>query len=126
MFDDPRGPIEHFSWGAFVIDGEEHSTESGVGKDIRLIGEEVSAWRERKGHKLKRSMITGVYDREVDVLVIGMGVHGAVKCPDKVRKAVREHGISKLILQPTPEACATYNELFREGKRVALLAHGTC
>jgi hypothetical protein len=66
-----------------VINGNEHSTTRGVGKDLRLVGEDVSAWRERKGHKLKRSMITGVYDREVDVLVIGIGVHGAIKCPDK-------------------------------------------
>lgn len=126
MFEDPRGPIEHFSWGTFVIAGEEHSKTAGVGKDIRLVGEEVSAWRERKGHKLKRSMITGVYDRDVDVLVIGVGVYGAIECPDKVRAAVREHGISELIVEPTPEACATYNGLFREGRRVALLAHGTC
>jgi len=126
MFDDPRGPIEHFSWGTFVIGGEEHSKTAGVGKDIRLVGEEVSAWRERKGHKLKPSMITGVYDREVDVLIIGIGVYGAIECPEKVRDAVREDGISELILEPTPEACATYNAFFREGRRVALLAHGTC
>jgi hypothetical protein len=126
MFDDPGGPIHHFSWGAFVIDGEEHSTAAGVGKDIRLVGRDVSPWRERKGHKLKKSMITGVYERDVDVLVIGIGVHGAITCPEKVRKAVREHGISRLILQPTPQACATYNALFHQGKKVALLAHGTC
>lgn len=126
MFDDPRGPIEHFSWGAFVIDGEEHSASTGVGKDIRLVGDEVSPWRERKGHKLKKSMITGVYDRDIDVLVIGIGVHGAIACSNKVKKAIREHGIPELTLQPTPQACATYNELFHQGRKVALLAHGTC
>ncbi|HET89863.1 MAG TPA: hypothetical protein ENN99_03860 [Chloroflexi bacterium] len=126
MFDDPRGPIEHFSWGTFVVAGGEHSPTTGVGKDIRLVGEEVSAWRERQGHKLKKSMITGVYDRGVDVLVIGVGVYGALKCPDKVRKAIRERGIPELIVQPTPQACATYNDLFHQGKKVALLAHGTC
>lgn len=126
MFDDQRGPIEHFSWGTFVVDGEEHSTNHGVGKDIRLVGEDVTAWQERKGHKLKRSMITGVYDPDLDVLVIGLGVHSAIECPDKVKKAIREHGISELILQPTPQACATYNELFHRGRKVALLAHGTC
>jgi hypothetical protein len=126
MFDDPRGPIEHFSWGVFTIDGEEHSSTAGVGKDIRLIGEDVSAWGERKGHKLKRSMITGVYERDVEVLVIGVGVHGAIDCAEKVRTAIREHGIPELILQPTPQACGTYNELFHQGQKVALLAHGTC
>jgi hypothetical protein len=126
VFDDPRGPIEHFSWSAFVIGGEEHSTEAGVGKDVRLVGQDASPWRERKGHRLKKSMITGVYDQDIDVLVIGIGVHGAITCPDKVKRAIHEHGISELILQPTPQACATYNELFHKGRKVALLAHGTC
>jgi hypothetical protein len=126
MFEDPKGPVERFSWGTFVIDGQEHSTTAGVGKDIRLIGKDVSAWDERKGHKLKKSMITGVYGRDVDVLVIGIGVHSAITCPEKVREAIREQGISKLILEPTPQACATYNELFHQGRKVALLAHGTC
>ncbi len=126
MFDDPRGPIEHFSWGTFVIGEEEHSTEAGVGKDIRVIGTEVSPWRGRKGHRLKRSMIAGVCDQDVDVLIIGTGVYGAIKCPKKVKDTIHEHGISELILQHTPEACATYNELFHQGKKVALLAHGTC
>jgi hypothetical protein len=97
-----------------------------VGKDIRLIGEDVSAWHEREGHKLKKSMITGVYDQGIEVLVIGLGVQGAIKCPNNVKKAIHQHNITELILQPTPEACATYNELFHQGKRVALLAHGTC
>ena len=126
MFDDPRGPIDHFSWGTFVICGEQHSTEAGVGKDIRLVGQDVSAWRERKWHELKESMITGVYDCDIDVLIIGLGVHNAVQCPDAVKDAIRDHGISKLILQPTPQACATYNELFHKKRPVALLAHGTC
>jgi hypothetical protein len=126
VFDDPRGPIEHFSWGTFVIGGEQHSTKAGVGKDIRLVGRDVSPWKERKGHKLKKSMITGVYDRDIDVLIIGLGVHEAVSCPDAVKEAIRNHGIPELILQPTPQACATYNELFHQRRRVALLAHGTC
>ena len=126
MFDDPQGPIEHFSWGTFVIGGEEHSRSTGVGKDIRVIGREVSPWRERQGHKLQESMVTGVYDRGIDTLIIGIGVHSAIACPEQVKSAVREHGIAEVILQPTPQACASYNELFRAGRKVALLAHGTC
>lgn len=125
MFDDPEGPIEHFSWGSFVINGQEHSPSAGVGKDIRLIGEKVSVWSERQGHRLKKSMITGIYDSDVDVLVLGLGVHGRLKCPGKVKKAIRQHDLT-LIAKPTPDACRTYNELYREGKNVALLAHGTC
>ncbi len=125
MFDDPEGPIEHFSWATFVINGEEHSPSNGVGKDIRLIGEDVTAWSERNGHRLKRAMITGVYDQGVDVLVLGLGVHGRLKCPQKIKKAIEQHGL-ELITASTPDACETYNRLYHEGQRVALLAHGTC
>ena len=131
MFDDPRGPIEYFSWAKFIICGQEHSEvvdgeEVGVGKDIRLIGREVSEWRERKGHELKPSMITGVYGRGIEVLIIGIGVDGLIECPGKVKRAIQENGIPEVIVARTPEACRLYNELFHQGKRVALLAHGTC
>ena len=130
LFTDPGGPIESFSWGAFVVRGKEHSESSdgktGSGKDVRIIGAEVSAWKERKGHLLKKSMITDVYEKGVKVLVIGNGVYGALEVPEKVKRDVAKHGISQLLIECTPEACHTYNELFREGKKVALLAHGTC
>ena len=97
-----------------------------MGKDIRLVGGVVSRWKERKGHRLKKEMITGVYDHGVEALIIGLGVHSALECPRQVQEAILEQGISQLILEPTPEACRRYNEMVREGKRVALLAHGTC
>jgi len=31
-----KGPIEHFLWGKFIICGKEHSSDTGVGKDIRV------------------------------------------------------------------------------------------
>jgi len=130
LFQDKAGPIERFSWGMFVIRGETHGEGAegrmGAGKDIRLIGKKATPWKERKGHRLKKSMITGVYDEDVDILVIGVGVSGCVEVPDKVRRDVADHGIAELAIERTPEACRTYNRLCRKGKRVALLAHGTC
>ncbi len=125
-----KGPIERFSWGRFVIEGQEHSENGhgtvGAGKDIRLIGHDVSAWQERQGHRLRRSMVTGIYDQDIDILVIGIGVESRLKVPKKVIKAIHRHGVERVILRPSPKACKTYNRLFRKGKRVAMLAHGTC
>jgi len=130
MFNDPNGPIEHFSWAKFIICGKEHSKSTfrkkGVGKDIRLIGQKVSKWEERKGHHLTPDMITGVYNRDIKVLIIGVGVNGAIECTEEVKRSVRENGIPQLIVERTPEACRLYNELFHTGKQVALLVHGTC
>ena len=129
MFDDPKGLIEHFSWGKYIIGGVEHAgakkDQMGAGKDIRLVGQEVTEWRERKGHCLTEAMITGIYDRGIEVLILGIGVDGALECPEAVKRAIQAEGI-QVILERTPDACATYNALFHQGKRVALLAHGTC
>ncbi|NLG52344.1 MAG: hypothetical protein GX552_19735 [Chloroflexi bacterium] len=130
MFEDPQGPIARFSWGRFVIQGGEQARSddalSGASQDIRLIGNQVTAWEERRGHRLNPSLITGVYDQDVEVLIIGTGVFGRLKCPDAVKQAIQEHGIETVIIQRTPDACRTYNALYRQGLRVALLAHGTC
>ena len=128
-FHDPRGPVEFFQWGLYTIVGEEHTKTPegliGAGKDVRLIGHEASAWAERKGHKLTPEMVTGVYDRDIDVLVIGNGVNSAVEVPDDVREAVESHGL-ELIVERSQDACLTYNDMMREGRKAALLVHGTC
>ncbi len=126
-----NGPIQKVSWGKFVINGVEHykapdGTIVGAGKDIRLIGDEVTPWRERKGHNLTRSMITGIFDRDIEVLIIGNGFYGALHVPDHVIDYIKSKGINKVIVERTPEACRLYNELYSKGVRVALLAHGTC
>ncbi|MHB0857670.1 MAG: Mth938-like domain-containing protein [Anaerolineae bacterium] len=71
-------------------------------------------------------MITGVYDQGIEVLIIGLGVNQALECPQKVQDAILERGIQRVVLEPTPQACRTYNALYHDGIKVALLAHGTC
>lgn len=130
MFSDPNGPIEQFSWGKFIICRSEHSetddVETGAGKDIRLIGTQVTEWSERKGHLLTPAMITGIAGLGIEVLVIGIGVDGALQCPEAMRQSILDSGISEVILARTPEACAKYNALYRQNRQVAFLAHGTC
>jgi len=122
--------IEEFTWGKFVVLGKEHSESEdgrvGAGKDIRILGDVVTKWKERKGHELTLEMITGIFDHGIDILVIGLGWYGALTCPEAVEQAILHHGITQLILLKTPEACQEYNRLVSEGKKAALLAHGTC
>ncbi|MDP7269031.1 MAG: Mth938-like domain-containing protein [Pirellulales bacterium] len=126
MFQDNQGPIESFEFGKYTINGREHMKGVNAGKDIRLMGDEVSEWAERDGHGLTPDMITGVYDCDVEVLIIGNGVHQYLQCPDIVKEAISLRGIPELQVLATPEACKEYNSLHRQGRRVALLAHGTC
>lgn len=127
MFTDSAGPITRFEWGRFQIDGCMHSMDGeGVGKDIFMLGRDVYAWQARKGHRLDPKMLPGELAGEIEVLVIGNGVNGALKVPKKTRKAIKSAGVAQLIIEPTPKACAIYNGLVRRGKKAALLAHGTC
>ncbi|HOT37955.1 MAG TPA: Mth938-like domain-containing protein [Candidatus Latescibacteria bacterium] len=126
MFQDSRGPIEAFDWGEFTIVGKQHRKGKGAGKDVRVVGTEVSEWEERKGHLLTPDMITGVFKHGIEVLIIGNGVHGLLECPAKVREKIVAKGIPDVRVLPTPDACREYNRLFHEGRKVALLAHGTC
>jgi hypothetical protein len=126
-FIDQEGPIEKFSWGKFIVLGQVHSEHGeGVGKDIRIIGTMVTEWKERKGHNLSADMITGVFDSGIEILVIGIGVESAIRVPEATQQAILDRGIKKLFLLPTPQACGKFNSYFREGRRIALLAHGTC
>lgn len=127
MFDDPAGPIEHFEWGRYQISGKIHSEDGeGAGKDICILEGEVTAWDTRKGHRLKPGMIGMVLGHQVDVLVIGVGVRGRIKVPEKTLDRASKDGIIEVIIKKTPEACAIYNDLIRQGRHAALLAHGTC
>lgn len=130
MWSDPRGPIEECGWGRFVIAGREHSelagNRTGFGKDIRIVDGEVAPWPERKGHRLTREMVAGVLEKEIEVLVIGCGCVGAIECGEEIKALIRAHGVRRLIVEPTPDACRLYNQLAKEGRKVALLAHATC
>lgn len=130
MFDDPKGPIEHYSWGKFIIFGKEHSedgsTRKGKGKDIKLVGKKVKKWKERKGHTLDQSMVKSILDEDIRILVIGNGAEGAISVSEEVIIFLHENGIERVIVEKTAEACREYNKLYHAGKKVALLAHGTC
>jgi len=76
VFTDAEGPIEHFSWGKFIVRGIEHSQDdagqtAGEGKDICINGDVVSEWHERKGHTLTKYMVQAAIDSQPDILIIG-------------------------------------------------------
>jgi hypothetical protein len=129
MEDQKKGPIEEVVRGKYIIQGKEHSQEGekkGAGKDIRIIGTEVSEWKERTGHILRPEMITGVFGIGIEALVIGTGFDGAIEVKKETIEEIRDYGIRDIIIEKTPDACKKYNELYVKGVKVAMLAHGTC
>lgn len=120
LLKDMDGLVEEVRWGCFRISGKEFQ------KDIRCVGLEPSPWTDRRGHILEEAMITGIWNNDIEILVIGLGIDGALQCPKEVQDRLRERGIHEIVVAPTIEACRMYNSYVRSGKRVALLAHGTC
>ena len=108
------------SWGEFTIEGKVHMKGMGVGKDIRLVGMEVTGWVERKGHLLFPEMITGVYGLGLEVLIVGNGVNQLLLCPNEVEDAIHAQGIPDLCILSTPDECKKYNDLYHKGHKIAL------
>ena len=118
--------IEKYIFGEFTIKGTQHSAISGVGKDIRLIGDEISKWCERKDHVLNFDMVTGIFDKGIDTLIIGNGHDGVLSVSAEIVEEIKKKGIPNVIVEKTGEAVKDYNTMFKDGKKVAMLAHGTC
>ena len=79
-------------------------------------------WFRDKSHFISVDEVEPLLTSDVEVLVIGIGWHGAAK----VDPAVQEiDGIEVHILE-TPAAFELFNELVSNGRRVALIAHSTC
>jgi len=130
LFKPAKGPVEEFWWARFLISGEEHgwinSSIKGAGKDIRIIGTDVTEWKERSSHILTIEMITSVFDIGIETLIIGNGIYGTVNCSSKVKNYIQKRGIKKVLVLNIPQACKIYNELFHNKVKVAMLTHGIC
>jgi len=61
---------------------------------------------------------------EPDVVIVGTGVNGLMRVPDKTREYIESRGAS-LVVEPTRRACDIYNQVSKEAKVVAAL-HLTC
>jgi hypothetical protein len=111
--------IEHYEFGEFIVDGREYRS------NIVLLGAEVKEGRYLPGHQLKLDDFLPLAAYKPDVIIIGTGAYGAVPVPKEIIDYIEKRKI-KLVIERTGKACATYNSLIKEGKRVAAFLHDTC
>ena len=132
-----QGPIEEYGFKYFRISGTEHGLvlnqqndleeKVGSGANIRIVGGVVTKWKEKPdNHRLTAECLTGVLDGHNEVLIIGTGYWNMMKCDVSVESAAAMHGIAKVVISPTLLACREFNRHYREGRKVAMLAHGAC
>jgi hypothetical protein len=92
---------------------------------ILLPGRVIPGWRRKEGHSLGEEDLEKVFDFGPKILVVGTGAHGVMKVPAHLRNLLASEGID-LIADRTEAAARRFNELLREGRRVAGCFHLTC
>ena len=112
--------IESYDFGRIVVDRKEYTT------DLIIFPNRVKAgWWRKQGHRLDIEDIEEVVEERPQVLIVGTGYSGLMKVPAETKRYLEEQGI-ELIIQPTKQACETYNELIQSGKRAVAAFHLTC
>jgi len=114
--------IDSYEFGTIVIRGKRYRS------DIIIFPDRVSdgRWR-REGHRLHIEDLKEVLNAEPqpEVLIVGTGYSGLMKVSDEVEDLLRSREI-KLIAQPTKQACQTFNDLLKTGRRAVSAFHLTC
>lgn len=111
--------IQSYSFGRIEINGQKYTS------DVIIFPDRVeSNWWRKEGHSLHEEDIQGILEKKPDILVVGTGNSGLMTVPSKTRERIESAGI-RLVVEPTEEACKTFNELIKRKKVVAAL-HLTC
>jgi hypothetical protein len=111
--------IDSYDFGQVVIDGKRYTS------DVIICPDGIKdQWFRREGHQLCVDDLGDVPDKKPDVIVVGTGNPGLMRVLPETEKLIESKG-TKLIVQPTREACRIYNQLSPSQKVIALL-HLTC
>lgn len=114
--------IASYDFGVIAINGKRYTT------DLIIFPDRVrDRWWRREGHRLHLEDLQEILDvkNSIDVLVVGTGYSGIMQVPDEVVKELSSRNI-EIIVQPTKQACKTFNELLGSGRRVVAALHLTC
>lgn len=114
------GMIDDYRFGNIRIEGKSYTN------DVKIIDGKVKPnWWRKEGHKLFPEDIEDILEAKPEVLVVGTGAYGAMKVVSQLRELLKEREI-ELIEAKSEEACHTYNQLLKAGKRIAFACHLTC
>ena len=112
--------IDSYQFGRIIIDGITYSS------DCLILADSVQDnwWREQ-GHVLSVEDLQPVIAVKPSVLIVGCGMQGLMKVPEKTRRFLMEQDI-ELITLDTYKAVERFNELSQAGENVAAALHLTC
>jgi hypothetical protein len=112
--------IDSYRFGQIVVGGQSYQS------DLLIFPDRVEAdWWRMQGHELAVEDLTKVLAEPPEVLVVGTGRYGRMKVLSETEQALASQGV-RLVDQPTQQACETYNQLVKVGRRVVAALHLTC
>jgi len=111
--------IDSYEFGLIIINGKRYSS------DVIIYPDKVKDdWWRKEGHLLGVDDLEDVIEENPEVIVVGIGNPGLMRVLPETEKHIKSKEI-KLIIQSTPDACKSYNQLSSSQKVIALL-HLTC
>ncbi|MBC7109903.1 MAG: hypothetical protein H5T46_02685 [Archaeoglobi archaeon] len=115
--------IEAIDFGRIRINGVTYE------HDVLITSDgEVRDRRRRlstQSHEVDREEILQILESDPEAIIIGTGMMNRVRIKDDARDLVRERGIL-LYVYNSRETMTRFNEMRKEGKRVAAIIHITC
>ena len=116
--------VNRFDFGSIVIDGKQY------GHDVVVLPDGTVKEREASkakfgGHTIGKAEIEGLAKTKPETVIVGTGTSGMARLSPDARLYGREAKLNMVVL-PSSEATAKFNQLADEGKRVAALIHVTC
>lgn len=114
--------IDSYEFGMILINGKRYTSDVIIFPDRILDG-----WWRKEGHNLYVEDLKEILTAETqpEVLVVGTGYSGVMKISKEVEETLRSRRI-ELIVQPTKQACKTFDELSESGRRTVAAFHLTC
>ena len=111
--------IDSYESGRIIIDGARYTD------DVIIFPDRVDgSWWRKEGHNLDIADVESVIKERPEVLIVGTGVNGLMRVPERTREHIAAAGV-ELIIERTGKACELYNEISKDSKTVAAL-HLTC
>lgn len=111
--------IDSYQFGLIVVNGKNYAS------DVIVFPDRVNDnWWRKTSHQLRLDELSEAIAEKPEVLVVGTGASGLMEVLPEVRQSLEAQG-TKLIAEPTGEACDIYNQLCQSQRVVAAL-HLTC
>ena len=112
--------IEKYSFGKIVVNGVTYTN------DIKIVqGSVIPDWWRKKGHSVDIEDVQDILKSNPNVLVIGKGQPGMMKCSRSLRRFLKKNKI-ELIEEKTSQAITTYNSLLKQETEVSAGFHVSC